>query len=368
MLNVKDLHKTYVTTEGSVQAVRNVSFEVNKGQFFTLLGPSGCGKSTTLRCVAGLEVPDQGKIWIGDKAVCIINGSKRTLIPAHKRGVGMVFQSYAIWPHLTVFGNVAFPLIYGGGRMPRSQIEERVRNALKLVRLEHLEKRPAPFLSGGQQQRVALARALIYQPGLLLLDEPLSNLDAKLRLEMRHELRELVDRLEITTLYVTHDQEEALAMSDRIALMQEGTIVEEGDPRKIYDRPDHPLTASSIGDVNRLEGEVTRGGPGEKEAAVLTSLGEILCSLPETVGGGNRVTLMFRPEDIVLLPNRCEQGTNLWTGTIQNVVYLGKRMECGVLVGEELFQCEAGSHLALERGQTVSVEIPPERIRVFRNA
>lgn len=252
--------------------------------------------------------------------------------------------------------------------MPRSQIEERVRNALKLVRLEHLEKRPAPFLSGGQQQRVALARALIYQPGLLLLDEPLSNLDAKLRLEMRHELRELVDRLEITTLYVTHDQEEALALSDRIALMQEGTIVEEGDPRKIYDRPDHPLTASSIGDVNRLEGEVTRGGPGEKEAAVLTSLGEILCSLPETVGGGNRVTLMFRPEDIVLLPNRCEQGTNLWTGTIQNVVYLGKRMECGVLVGEELFQCEAGSHLALERGQTVSVEIPPERIRVFRNA
>lgn len=368
MLRIKDLQKTYNTTDGSVQAVRKVSFEVRKGQFFTLLGPSGCGKSTTLRCVAGLEVPDRGEIWIGDKAVCIINGRKRTLIPAHKRGVGMVFQSYAIWPHLTVFGNVAFPLRYAGARATKTEIADRVQHALKLVQLERLAERPAPFLSGGQQQRVALARALVYEPELLLLDEPLSNLDAKLRLEMRHELRELVDRLGITTLYVTHDQEEALALSDRIALMQEGSIVEEGNPRKIYELPEHPLTAASIGDVNRIEGEVIREISGGKEGAIMTSLGEILCPLSEDVRRGDRVALVFRPEDVVLHTNRPDSGANLLNGTIRSVVYLGKRVENEVQVGDQFLHCEASSHLSLEKGQAVMVEVPPERIRLFRSA
>lgn len=368
MLRVKNLHKTYVTSQGSVQAVRDVSFEVKEGQLFTLLGPSGCGKSTTLRCVAGLEAPDNGEIWIGDRAVCVIDGSRRKFIRAHKRGVGMVFQSYAIWPHLTVFGNVAFPLIYGGGKAPKSRIEEKVRNALKLVRLDGLEKRPAPFLSGGQQQRVALARALVYEPRLLLLDEPLSNLDAKLRLEMRHELRELVDRLGVTTLYVTHDQEEALALSDRVALMQDGSIVEEGNPRKIYELPEHPLTAASIGDVNRIEGEVIREVSGGKESAIVTSLGEILCPRSEGVRRGDRVALMFRPEDVVLHTNRSEPGVNFLNGTIRSVVYLGKRVESDVQVGDQLLHCEASSHLSLEKGQAVMVEVPPERIRLFRNA
>jgi len=365
MLRIKDLQKTYITADGSVQAVRNVSFEVHKGQFFTLLGPSGCGKSTTLRCVAGLEVPDKGEIWIGDKAVCAIDESKRSLIPAHKRGVGMVFQSYAIWPHLTVFGNVAFPLRYAGARVPKAEIADRVQHSLKLVQLESLAERPAPFLSGGQQQRVALARALVYEPELLLLDEPLSNLDAKLRLEMRHELRELVERLAITALYVTHDQEEALAVSDRIALMQDGHIVEEGDPRKMYDCPDSVLTAAGIGESNRIEGELAREGSEGKEGIVSSSLGEVFCSVPERCRQGEKVTLLFRPEDVVLHTATIEHRVNFWAGTVEAAVYLGKRIECSVRIGEQLLRCEADSQAVLKKGQTVSIEVPLERIRVF---
>lgn len=197
MLLVRNLRKVFSTDKGEVHAVDDVSFEIKEGEYYTLLGPSGCGKTTTLQCIAGLETPDEGEIVMGGELV--FSSGEKVAVPAHRREIGMVFQSYAIWPHMTVFDNVAFPLAYGRRRVSKSQVSERVMNALSLVHLQELATRPAPFFSGGQQQRVALARAIVEEPKLLLLDEPLSNLDAKLREEMRSEIRELVSRLQITT-------------------------------------------------------------------------------------------------------------------------------------------------------------------------
>src|SRR5215510_16421148 len=216
MLTVNNLRKVFSTDTGQVRAIDGVSYEIKQGQFYTLLGPSGCGKTTTLQCIAGLESPDEGEIELGNTQVF---ASSRLLdLAAHLRDVGMVFQSYAIWPHMTVYENVAYPLVHGRRKMSNPEVHDRVLKALRLVELEAFTDRPAPFLSGGQQQRVALARAVVDEPKVLLLDEPLSNLDAKLREEMRFELRDLVLRLRITSLYVTHDQIEALSMSDRIAV------------------------------------------------------------------------------------------------------------------------------------------------------
>src|SRR3989441_5551037 len=239
-LIVEDLHMTYQTAAGPVRAVRGVSFIVEPGAFFTLLGASGCGKTTTLRCVAGLEAPEHGRIAIGDTVV--YSSAERIAEPPYRRDIGMVFQSYAIWPHLSVFDNVAFPLVSGRRRFSRQEVHEKTRRALRLVQLDHLADRPAPFLSGGQQQRVALARALVAESTVLLLDEPLSNLDAKLRAEMRFELKSLVKSLGVTTLYVTHDQMEALTMSDSVAVMHEGVFVEEATPKALYLRPRSAFT------------------------------------------------------------------------------------------------------------------------------
>src|SRR5712692_5180563 len=235
MIRIRNLHVHYQTDQGRVHAVRGIDLEVQQGQFYTLLGPSGCGKTTTLRSVAGLETPDEGEIFVGDDLV--FSSSQRIAGPPYKRDIGMVFQSYAIWPHLKVFENVAFPLREMKRRLSQQAIEQKVAAALSLVQLDGLADRPAPFLSGGQQQRLALARALVKEPRVLLLDEPLSNLDAKLREETRFELRQLVKRLKITTLYVTHDQLEALTMSDVVTVMDQGGIVQRGTPLEIYGAP-----------------------------------------------------------------------------------------------------------------------------------
>ena len=227
MLEVTGLKKTYTTREVEVPAVNSLDLNVEKGEFVTLLGPSGCGKTTTLRCVAGLEVPNEGEITIGGRTV--FSYRKRVNVPVEKRDIGIVFQSYAIWPHMNVFENVAFPL-KSGKRIRREEIRSRVEEALRKVRMEEYIFRPAPQLSGGQQQRVALARALVKRPGLLLLDEPLSNLDAKLREETRLEIKDIVKDLATTVLYVTHDQAEALSMSDRILVMGNGVVLQEGTP------------------------------------------------------------------------------------------------------------------------------------------
>lgn len=364
MLRVKDLRKAFVMAEGRVEAVKDVSFEIPDGRLLTLLGPSGCGKTTTLRCVAGLETPDHGEIYIGEQPVFL--GSRGVVVPVYKRGIGMVFQSYAIWPHMTVFENVAFPFVHGGFKIPKPQVKEKVRQALELVGLAKLENRPAPLLSGGQQQRVALARALTYEPRLLLLDEPLSNLDAKLREEMRLELRELVDRLKITTLYVTHDQEEALVLSDHVAVMSDGQILQQGNPREIYLNPQDSFVASFIGNANFVEGKVERGGEKPGTAVLDTPLGKLVGPLPSGITSADRVSVVFRPEDILVHTGSSIQRPNVFAGTVERLIFVGSRVQCQIRVGSVLVHCEVGSHIDLQARREVSVEIPPDRIRVLR--
>jgi iron(III) transport system ATP-binding protein len=241
-----------------------VSFDVAKGDFFTLLGPSGCGKSTTLQCIAGLETPDEGEIEMdGEVVLCT---RRKLLVPANRRNIGMIFQSYAIWPHLSVFDNVAFPLVHGQQRVRGTDVKRRVMQALEMVQLADYAERPSPHLSGGQQQRVALARALVHEPRLLLLDEPLSNLDAKLRDAMRVELRLLVKSLGITTVFVTHDQLEAMSMSDQIALMRAGKVVQLGAPRDVYLRPNSAFAADFMGRSNMIAGVLSSPATGHCRA------------------------------------------------------------------------------------------------------
>src|SRR6266850_2356355 len=295
-LIVEDLHMTYQTAAGPVRAVQGVSFTIQPGEFYTLLGASGCGKTTILRCVAGLEAPERGRIVVGDTVV--YSSAERIAEPPHRRDIGMVFQSYAIWPHLSVFDNVAFPLVSGRHRFPRQAVREKTMRALRLVQLDSLADRPATFLSGGQQQRVALARALVAEPTVLLLDEPLSNLDAKLREQMRVELRAIQQRVGLTAVYVTHDQTEALAISDVIAVMSEGRLVEYGSPSEIYDRPKSRFAAEFIGAANVVPLSDLRSEGGKTRAR--TPWGDIYFL---SDGPKPPRSIVIRPEDFQIIPN-----------------------------------------------------------------
>jgi len=363
MICAKGLHKTYFTEGGAVQAVRGVDMEVAESEIFTLLGPSGCGKTTVLRCIAGLERPDDGEITVGGRVV-FANGG-RIMIPAYARGVGMVFQSYAIWPHMTVFQNIALPLEDGNFKVPKSEVRQRVKRVLDLVQLEGFEDRPAPLLSGGQQQRVALARALVYEPNVLLLDEPLSNLDAKLRAGMRLEIRELVKRLKITTIYVTHDQDEALALSDRIAVMHQGKIVQLGSPREIYTTPINDVVASFVGESNLLSATVEAGISEDNYRVVSSPIGSLACSVPQHIAGGSTVTIMFRPDDLVMRQDLSDSGRNVFLGTVKRLVFLGNRLTCEIQVGSSVILGEFSPSLELKEGDQISMEIPSSQICVF---
>ncbi len=366
MIRIEDLHVRYRTDQGDVHAVHGINIEVKSGEFYTLLGPSGCGKTTTLRSVAGLERPDEGEIYIGDELV--FSARKRRFVPPDKREIGMVFQSYAIWPHMTVFENVAFPLQEMGRKFAKEEIKERVSRALSLVKLERLERRPAPFLSGGQQQRLALARALVKEPRVLLLDEPLSNLDAKLREETRFEIRELVERLKITTLYVTHDQLEALTMSDLIAVMDQGRIVQQGTPMEIYQSPKERFVANFIGMANFLEGKVKQlptreNGPGTVE----TCDGTLKCVLPDKAAVQDSVVVVVRPEDISLVPERRCIESNIFHGKVEAVVFIGEALECQVSLGGHRLRTKVHPASPVKQGETVTLELPPERCRALRD-
>jgi iron(III) transport system ATP-binding protein len=304
--------------------IRQASFKVEKGSFFTLLGPSGCGKTTTLRCVAGLEQPSEGTITIDGTTV--FDGGRDIFVPVNRRNIGMVFQSYAIWPHMTVFDNAAFPLRVGRRKVKRSEVKRRVALTLEAVGLADFAARAATKLSGGQQQRLALARAIVHEPSLLLLDEPLSNLDAKLREEMRLELKRLQRRLGITTLYVTHDQAEALALSDTLAVLDNGEIVQIGTPDDIYHRPKNKFVAGFVGWTNLLPGLVVEG----TRTAVTVRLGDgstIRCAGSEhPPRSGSRVTVSVRPEAIkplVIRPAQFSLEQNLLPGRIRNRIFLG---------------------------------------------
>lgn len=294
MLKVTELRKRFSTAGTNANGVDGISFAVANGEFFTLLGPSGCGKSTTLRCIAGLERVTSGTIEIDGQVVA---SADRTIEPNH-RPISMVFQSYAIWPHMTVLENVTFPLSYrDSSGSSRNERMERGLEALRMVRLDHLADREAPFLSGGQQQRVALARSLVTRPKLLLLDEPLSNLDAKLREEMRFEIKDLTSRLGIASIYVTHDQAEALSMSDRIAVMAEGRILQMGTPRELYLEPNSTVVAQVVGNVNILQGrlDLQPNLPGEV-FVTLPSGARFRCLSGPTGSKAAPVEIMFRPE------------------------------------------------------------------------
>ena len=280
-IEVADLVVRY----GDVTAVDNVSFDIAPGEMVTLLGPSGCGKTTTLRAVAGLETPSGGTIRLNGETVYSAN--ERRAVPAEKRGVSMVFQSYAIWPHMTVFENVAYGLRVR--KLPQAEVRQNVQRVLEMVQMQDFADRPASKLSGGQQQRVAVARAIAFSPSVLLFDEPLSNLDAKLRAEMRVELRELQRRLDITSLYVTHDQEEALAISDRVIVMNGGRIEQIGTPEDIYNRPRTRFAADFVGSANLIAGKV-RGPSGHRRYA------DLRCGRRDATGS-RRVRCITRPEN-----------------------------------------------------------------------
>jgi iron(III) transport system ATP-binding protein len=358
---------TYRSAGAEHQAVRGVSFEVGEGQFYTLLGPSGCGKTTTLRCVAGLERPDSGRIDIGDAAV--FDAATGAWIAPNHRNIGMVFQSYAIWPHMSVFENVAFPLRYQKPKPSRAEIREKVRNALALVQLGGLEDRPAPFLSGGQQQRLALARALVAEPRVLLLDEPLSNLDAKLREEMRGELRDLVKRLNVTTLFVTHEQIEALTMSDTIAVMKDGQIVQEGSPASIYGAPGGTFVADFIGKTNFLRARVVarEGADGDAMLARVESpIGSLMCRVTGDALAGDDVVITVRPENVHLQAGSAAPSPNAATGEVEQLVYLGNMLDCIVRIGPERIRVQVHPSHTLAHGDQVTLLFPAEHCVAMR--
>ena len=365
MIRAHNLKKAFAAKEGKVFALNGIGFEVESGSFFTLLGPSGCGKTTTLRCIAGLDKPDEGEIVIGERTV--FSSSRRIFTPGNKRDVGMVFQSYAIWPHMTVFRNVAYPLRARG--RPRTEIREKVQAALKLVGLEDFHDRLAPRLSGGQQQRVALARALVAEPSVLLLDEPLSNLDAKLRNQMRWELKELQRRLGTTTVYVTHDQIEALAISDRIALMNKGQIAQIGTPREIYANPVNEFAADFIGAANIISGELSEDVDQGCFARIKTSFGMLMATQKGKLNEGSKdVLIAFRPEDVSIVRQAtwAEGQHNLFQGMVQGSTYLGDSSEFRIMVGEYRIQAKLDSAAHFPVGTAVYLSISPAACLVIR--
>ena len=356
MIRIKGLRKFFKTRHGSVEALREIDLEVEEREFFVLLGASGCGKTTTLRCVAGLERPDAGEIEIG--GVVVSSPGRGLYIPTEKRDIGMVFQSYAIWPHMSVFQNVAFPLIKGRKQIPKRLVSEKVSRALSLVKLDGLEERPATDLSGGQQQRVAMARAVVTEPKILLMDEPLSNLDARLREEMRLELKKITKSIGVTTLYVTHDQAEALSLGDRVCVMQEGEILQIGTPQEVYSRPQNLFAAQFVGEMNFIRGKVT--GPGQVDSL----LGKLGCPVPPTCQPGSEVTLAIRPEHLTLLRNPC-QDSKAVQGKITSRNYLGDVALFEVEVGGVTVRVKVPGDSDFAVGQQVSIVLPPDRWRVY---
>ncbi len=356
MISITALHKEFIVTEGNVTALNQLNIEVDPGEFFVIVGASGSGKTTLLRSVAGLEKPDSGTINIADRTV--YSNNPDIWVPPQDRGFGMVFQSYAVWPHLTVYDNIALPLMEGAQRIPKNNVRARVQQALEMVQLEEQIDRPSTALSGGQQQRVALARAIAVNPSVLLMDEPLSNLDARLREDVRGKIRELAKQLEATVLYVTHDQIEAMAVADKIALMSFGQLLQYGSPIDLYRNPNCPEVAEFFGSVNWLPGELVSTA----DNIVKTKIGNF--SVSNCDHTRKDVWLGVRPEHL----NFSEESFDGQTGHIQaglrNSTFLGDQYIFEALA--ESIKLDGKSRIAPKlQGDKLHIAIEPLDIMVF---
>jgi iron(III) transport system ATP-binding protein len=356
-IEIKNLFKRFK----NVVAVNHIELEVNQGEMLTLLGPSGCGKTTTLRCIAGLETPEEGDIVIDGKPML-----SEGFVQPSKRGIGMVFQNYAVWPHMRVFNNIVYGLKLQ--RISRQSIQEKARQVLELVGLNGLEDRYPAQLSGGQQQRVALARALVRNPKVLLLDEPLSNLDAKLREKMRFEIKSLVRRMGITSVYVTHDQAEAMVISDRIAVMESGDVVQIGTAQEIYERPANKLVADFIGTMNFISGEVVKVLQDTDTVYVRTEFSDkMLCKTPnitETTPG-KKVYASIRPEDVEVFTEPPQGRKNLFKGTIAHKAYLGNFLYFFISVDGTMIRVQIPHQMPQEEGQELYLFLNPQKCMIL---
>jgi ABC-type Fe3+/spermidine/putrescine transport system ATPase subunit len=350
MIELQNVTKRY----GPIVANDHINLSIRRGELMTLLGPSGCGKTTALRCITGHLTPDEGRVFI--------EGEDVTNVPTHKRQLGMVFQNFALFPHMTVYENVDFPLMIRS--LSKAERREMVMDALQLIRMEQYEKHYPRQLSGGQQQRVGLARALVYRPKVLLLDEPLSNLDAKLREEMRFDIKDLQRRLDITAVYVTHDQAEALALSDRVAVMNEGRVEQVGSPDEIYDQPGSQFVADFIGLSDFIEGTVLSVGA---EKAIV-AVDELQFAVPASPRMRPREKLLFfiRPNDIDLLPPDYAGGENILDGVVSKMTYLGDKIDYRIAVGESLeLRVQTDGKVRFEQGESVCLQLPVDRCRAI---
>jgi iron(III) transport system ATP-binding protein len=358
-VKVERLVKDY----GGVRAVGGIDFSVEPGTTVTLLGPSGCGKTTTLRCIAGLEVPTAGRITVGNEVVYDEGG---TFVEPERRKIGMVFQSYAIWPHMTVAGNVGFPLSIAGA--PRTEVRDRTKNILELVGLGELGERSASDLSGGQQQRVALARALVHEPRVVLFDEPLSNLDANLRERMRTELQILQSRLGFTAIFVTHDQQEALSLSDHIIIMNKGLIEQEGTPQEVFKNPETPFTARFLGYANVFPGRVAEA---QANGMVRVDLGDgkaltARWRSPSPARAGEDATVAFRADRVELRAPSGANNSNGFTGQIEAAAFLGTFFDYTISAGSLQVKAEGDDDHPFAREAPVQLHIPAEQCHAFQ--
>jgi len=358
IVSIRGLNKRFAETA----AVDHFDLDIGDGEFVSLLGPSGCGKTTTLRLLAGFLQPDGGEIRVGDEVV----SSPSRLVPPERRNMSMIFQSYAVWPHMTVAQNVAYGLKFK--KLAKQQSEEKVSKLLALVRLADLKERYPGELSGGQQQRVALARALVVEPQILLMDEPLSNLDANLREEMRFEIRRLHEEFKITTVYVTHDQAEAMATSDRIAVLDRGRLVQVGPPAEIFDRPKTRFVAEFVGKANILRGRLD----GEGRWAVCNGM-KIRLADAATIAPSGDVSLCLRPHHIKLIAGDDaarrlrEQGYNLFSGIIRRAIYFGDAVDYTIELGaQEHLRVIAPPSERFGLGQSICAAAHPEHCVVVR--
>ena len=357
-IEIQNLYKRFK----KVVAINRIHLDVNKGEMLTLLGPSGCGKTTTLRCIAGLEKPEEGDIVIDGKPML-----SQGFVPPSKRGIGMVFQNYTVWPHMKLFNNIAYGLKIQ--KVPKPEIRNRVHQVLELVGLSGLEARYPAQLSGGQQQRVALARALVSNPKVLLLDEPLSNLDAKLREELRFEIKSLVRRMGITSVYVTHDQAEAMVISNRIVVMESGNVMQIGKPQDIYEKPANKFVADFIGTMNFIEADVEEVLQDSESVFVRTRFSEkMLCRTSDAATSlqpGEKVFASIRPEDVDVFAEPPQGRENVYKGTIAHKACLGNFLYLFVSINGTMLRVQVSHHMPQEEGQELYLALHPEKCTIL---